>query len=67
MNRFYLERLGNEISRVKMSNIKKKKEEPIDIRFRPGESVRMLNSVVTNQHLASSAHIAPYTENINAL
>ena len=26
VNRFYLERLGNEISRVKMSNIKKKKE-----------------------------------------
>ena len=67
VNRFYLERLGNEISRVKMSNIKKKKEQPIDVRFRPGESQRMLNHITTAQHLKSSAEIAPYTEDIKGL
>jgi hypothetical protein len=67
VNRFFLERLGNEISRVKMSNIKRKKEQPMDIRFRSGESVRMLSHMVSQHSLASTCTIMPYTEDITGL
>ena len=50
-----------------MTNIHKQVLQPSDMKFRPGESVRMMNRAVASHTFAQTAMIQPYTEDINTL
>ena len=49
------------------TKIKIKKDDQYDVRFKPGESIRMLNRAISTQTLVQSSVITPYTEDLQTL
>jgi hypothetical protein len=51
----------------KLGKAKFKKELTCDVRFQPGESVRMLNRAISTQSFLQSSVLSPYTEDLKTL
>ena len=49
------------------NKIKIKIEKNYDVRYKPGESVNMLNRAISSQNLVQSAILSPYTEDLQTL
>lgn len=61
------ERVGGELNRIRLNAINKQNEMKQDVRFRPGESIRLLNRAISSQILVQTSVINPYTEDIETL
>ncbi|OMJ89930.1 hypothetical protein SteCoe_7819 [Stentor coeruleus] len=55
------------INKPNQSKIKIKKDKLYDVRYKPGESIRMLNKAISSQSLAISSVLSPYTEDLKTL
>ncbi|OMJ82114.1 hypothetical protein SteCoe_17280 [Stentor coeruleus] len=51
----------------KPNKIKNKKDRLYDVRYKPGESMRMLKKAISSQNLAISSVLSPYTEDLKTL
>lgn len=67
VNRLYIERLSNEINRIKSTKIKLKLNEFSDVKFKPGETLRVLNRAISSHTYCQTNNIMPYTEDIDTL
>eukprot|EP00358_Blepharisma_japonicum_P005100 CAMPEP_0202944336 /NCGR_PEP_ID=MMETSP1395-20130829/5084_1 /ASSEMBLY_ACC=CAM_ASM_000871 /TAXON_ID=5961 /ORGANISM="Blepharisma japonicum, Strain Stock R1072" /LENGTH=350 /DNA_ID=CAMNT_0049642979 /DNA_START=268 /DNA_END=1318 /DNA_ORIENTATION=+ len=61
------ERVGGEMNRIRLNAINKQNEMKQDVRYRPGESIRLLNRAISSQILVQTSVLSPYTEDIETL
>jgi WD40 repeat protein len=67
VNRLYIERLSNEIDRIKSTKIKGKVQTFQDVKFKPGETLRALNRAISSHTYSMTTNLMPYTDDINSL